>query len=100
MKIITAITAAALGAACIATPALARDRVERVTYHDLDLTTPEGQAKLDTRLKRAAWRVCQDDEQGRVRSLDMQRACYRYTRQDMAVQMAQRVAVADTQFGG
>jgi len=56
---------AMLGAVLVATPALAQtaqthDDVPTlgVSYHDLDLTTAKGRARLDMRLERAAAMVC------------------------------------------
>lgn len=49
-----------------ATPALATPQGEEnsasVTYHDLDLSSAEGQAELDARIERAARQVCGLDE--------------------------------------
>lgn len=60
-----AITAAAIGLAVTASPALAGDDTERNTMSvdlaGLDLDTPEGQAMLDRRIDRAAREVCQYD---------------------------------------
>lgn len=79
-------------------PAMAGAPTERVSYADLRLTTAEGQAELQKRLNKAAWRVCLFDESGSLRSGDETAACYRQSRKDVAVQMAQ--ILADQQLGG
>jgi UrcA family protein len=57
MRSITPFIAAAIGAMSIAQPAAAATSVA-VEYHDLDLTTKQGQQELDKRLLRAAKQVC------------------------------------------
>jgi len=58
----TVIAATALSTMMLAAqPALAHDTVsvsQQVRYADLDLSTPEGQARLDARLRHAASAVC------------------------------------------
>jgi len=60
-----AITAAAIGLAVTASPALADGDTEKNTMNvslaGLDLDTPEGQKMLDRRIDRAAREVCQFD---------------------------------------
>lgn len=51
--------AAAIGLAIPAAPALAGDVT--VKYHDLALSTPEGQRTLDRRIHAAARKVCDAD---------------------------------------
>jgi UrcA family protein len=53
-----AILAAALGAALSATPALAGPASVSISYADLNLATPQGQAKLDRRIDAAAKSSC------------------------------------------
>jgi len=53
-----AILAAALGAALSATPALAGPASVSISYADLNLATPQGQAKLDRRIDAAAKASC------------------------------------------
>ena len=50
------IALAAISAIAAATPALAEEI--RVSHHDLNLTTTDGQQTLDRRVDRAAKRVC------------------------------------------
>lgn len=96
---ILAAAAAVIGTATVfITPAVAGTPVERVPYGDLKLTTAEGQAQLQKRLNSAAWRVCMFDERGNLRSGEQQGACYRNTRKNVAVQLAQ--VLGDTQRGG
>ncbi len=56
--LIAAGTLALLGTAL---PAAAQDTVE-VTWRDLDLASPEGQRKLDSRIDRAARKACGMDK--------------------------------------
>ncbi len=61
------LTAAALGLTLSAAPAIAGDErpSTRVEYKDLNLTTPEGQEKLERRIDYAARTIC---GVGRVRT--------------------------------
>lgn len=52
------ILSAAVGAALCATPALASPASVSINYADLDLSTPQGQAKLDRRIARVADQTC------------------------------------------
>ncbi|MEL6878239.1 MAG: UrcA family protein [Pseudomonadota bacterium] len=57
----TAITATALGLAALSTPAIAGgEKAPAVTVEiaDLNLSTPEGQERLDRRIETAARKVC------------------------------------------
>lgn len=89
MTIKSAILAAALGAAMFAAPASAESPGVRVSYADLDLTTPAGVAELEKRVKRAAWRLCKFSGEGAMRDRLNQVRCYRAARQTSAVQIAQ-----------
>lgn len=91
-------TLAAAGTALTASPAMAGASRELVRYDDLRLTTAEGQAELQDRLHRAAWKVCMFDADGRLRTSEEHSACYRATRKDGAVRMAQ--VVAEHRLGG
>lgn len=53
---------AALGLALPAAPALAQNEPVDIKYKDLDLATPEGQAKLDRRIDKAARKACGADQ--------------------------------------
>jgi UrcA family protein len=100
MQIRQTVLALAVGIATItaAVPAMAGAPSERVSYADLRLGTAEGHAELQKRLNKAAWRVCMFDDDGSVRSSELATTCYRATRKDVAVQMAQ--VLADRQLGG
>ena len=97
MKAISTLLAAALGAAIVASPASA-EQTRRVTYHDLNLTTAEGQAALQKRLDRAAWQVCLSNDAGTPGSAQIHNSCYREARKQVAVSFA--AIVADSQRGG
>lgn len=56
----TVLAASLLGLAAFAQPAFAQQS-RAVTTADLDLSTPEGQARLDGRIRAAARDVCQID---------------------------------------
>ena len=90
---------AAAAAALAAGPAAASaPPTEFVSYHDLNLAGPDGQAQLQDRLDKAARRVCRFDDSGQIRTADEENACYRASRQQAAVQMAQ--AVSEERRGG
>lgn len=84
-----ALAAAALGGALLAAmPAAAAStmemRVTQVRYGDLDIADPEGRAKLDQRLNRAARRVC-----GPVENRDAREAAEAVACQRAALEQAQ-----------
>lgn len=87
--------ALAFAAAALAVPAVAADEVPSVgvRYGDLDLTSAEGQRKLDSRLERAAREVCGVDEKMVGSHLRSQhsRVCYREARRHLDQQYAQLV---------
>jgi UrcA family protein len=61
----TTLTAAALGIAIIATPAVAAPEAGdsmKIEYNDLNLSTAEGQERLNQRIDRAARKLCRADE--------------------------------------
>ncbi len=77
----TVLTTAALGLAVISTPALAGPTdipsVE-IAIADINFATPEGQAQLDRRVKKAAQTICGLDSRrsgSRIPSMDSKR-CY------------------------
>lgn len=89
-----AMTLAAIGLAGTAiSPTLANETetmTVRVEYNDLNLATPEGQAKLDKRLEKAVRTVCRTRSHtggSRVLSLDAQ-ACLAKARADVRQQVA------------
>ncbi len=99
MKLTSIVLALAASAGALtAAPALAGVTTERVGYGDLELTTPQGQAELQRRLNRAAWRVCLYDGDRSLRASDQTATCYRQARREVAVEVAQ--IVADRQLGG
>lgn len=96
-------TMAALGIALIASPALAGEEGGQsmsIQYRDLNLSTPEGQAKLDQRIDVAARQVCgvsQPATGSRIKSRSQQ-ACYEEARKSVKQQVA--AMVAQNQRGG
>lgn len=99
----TALTAASIALVATATPAIAGPMdvpTQKVSYADLDLTSPEGQAVLDRRIDAAARKVCAMDEirtSTRIKSRES-KACYAKARASAANQVAG--IVADKQLGG
>lgn len=92
------ILGAALAAALSSGVANAGERSERVSYRDLDLASVEGQAELQQRLDSAARRVCRFTDDGQIVTPVEENACYRETRQNVDVQVAQ--LTAEIQRGG
>lgn len=101
-------TAAAIGAALIATPAIAGSnqagshpaQSTTVKYSDLNLASPEGQATLQRRIEAAARKVCrvgQERTGTRLRSNERQE-CFAKARQSARKQIA--VAMEGKQLGG
>jgi len=87
--------ALAVVAAALAVPAAAAEEAPRVGVHygDLDLTSAEGQQKLDQRLERAAREVCgmnQTAVGSHLRS-SHSRECYREARRHLDQQYAEAV---------
>ena len=97
MKARTLTLSAALAAALLASPAMA-ERTEAVPYGDLNLTTPEGQSTLQTRLNKAARNVCRFDDNDRIVTPEQENACYRLARKKVDVRFAE--VVAANQRGG
>ena len=96
--------ALAVVAAALAVPALAADEAPRigVRYGDLDLTSAEGQQKLDQRLERAAREVCGMNETAvgsHLRS-NHARECYREARRQLDQQYAAVVNRKSAARGG
>jgi UrcA family protein len=98
MRSPVAFLACALGAAAFSAPALAGMPSVSVPYGDLNLTTANGQAQLQQRLDKAAWKVCMFDQQGDLRTGDDHTVCYRAARKEVAVQFAR--VVNERQLGG
>jgi UrcA family protein len=98
MIIKTAATlAAAIGALGFAIPASANAShttavAERVSYADINLLTPEGQAELERRVKRAAFQVCQKEPGNAMRAPRADTQCYREARQQGQLRVAQVIA--------
>lgn len=95
------LTAATLGLALIATPAMA-DAGETVSieYRDLNLSSPEGQKRLDRRINQAAAKICglRESRSGTRLSSRKSKECYEKARQSAAKQVA--VMVTNEQRGG
>lgn len=91
MKFHSLILATAAAAAVFTTPAMARP-VALVKVTDLKLTTAEGQAELQSRVNKASRKVCRFDESGRLRTAQEENACYRKTRKDVQVLVAELVS--------
>ncbi|AOL25042.1 UrcA family protein [Erythrobacter litoralis] len=89
-----AITAAAIGLAFTASPALAAGPAERNTMNvslaGIDLDTPEGQEMLDRRIERAARDVCQFDRKRTGTRIQSQAAtdCYEKAKASAKQQVA------------
>ncbi len=95
--------AAALGlatAAIVAQPAMAgSDRVTvNVAYGDLNLTTEEGQDELQSRVDRAAKKVCRIGGKRTLSNALAERACYQEAHKKVSVQMAS--LIRDNKLGG
>ncbi|HEY7807905.1 MAG TPA: UrcA family protein [Croceibacterium sp.] len=65
--------------ATIPAAAFAAPQSVEVQYGDLDLSTPQGQAQLDSRIERAARQICTRHEvtTGSIRSTTLDETCYR-----------------------
>jgi UrcA family protein len=97
------LTAAAAGIALIATPVLAGESSSQsmsINYRDLNLSTPEGQEKLDQRIDIAARQLCQmsDTATGTRIQSSSKKACYENARKSVKSQIA--TLVAENQRGG
>lgn len=92
----TPLIAAAIGVMLAAYPAAAAEKTPNsvtVQYKDLDLATPEGQKKLDARIKRAAEEVCKSNEVitgTRVRSPERLQ-CFNEARTAVRAQVAAKI---------
>ena len=104
----TPLTAAALGAALIAAPAIAGTNAAtsgsgqsiKVQYADLNLATAAGQEQLSRRIDSAARKVCKVGEHRtgtRIQSSE-RKECYAKARQSARSQMASMVS--ENQRGG
>jgi len=92
-----AILAATIGALGLAAPAFAGPArsaatVQHVVYDDLDLVSAEGQAELQRRVDKAASRVCMFEPDGSLRQSRNHAQCYRETRKQVAVRVAQAIS--------
>lgn len=97
--------AALLGLALTAAPALAGEPTQvKVVYSDLDLTTPEGQKTLETRLDAAARKACDYDVRvtGSHLPTSQSRTCYRKATERAQDVMATAIdnATASNRLGG
>jgi UrcA family protein len=95
-----ALLVAAIGALGSAVPAAAGPAQsptataagQRISYADLDLLSPDGQAELQRRVDRAAWLVCQQNPNDARRAPRADSQCYREARQQGALRVAQVIA--------
>ncbi len=88
------LAAAAFGTATVfAVPAAAGASIG-VKYSDLDLSTRDGQQKLERRIDSAAREACGMDEvrTGRFTPSTAQRQCYQQAKADVGEQVAQAIA--------
>lgn len=88
MTVRTLALAAAL--AIVPATAFAATQSVEVKYDDLDLSTPKGQAQLNSRIERAATQVCSRHGivTGSIRSTSRDEDCYR----DALAKLKERVA--------
>jgi UrcA family protein len=91
MKTRSAILAAALGAAMLATPAFAGST--GISYSDLNLATPQGQAQLDRRIDSAARSMCgiADVRTGTMLQGTKNKQCYEAAKASARKQVAERI---------
>lgn len=99
----TALTAASIALVATAAPAIAGPLdapTQKVSFADLDLSTPEGQAALDRRIDAAARDVCHLDDMRTGTRLKAQerKRCYAKARASAENQVA--AIIEDRQRGG
>jgi UrcA family protein len=92
-----AILAAAIGALGLTAPAYAKSTrynatVQHVGYGDLDLLSADGQAELQRRVDKATSRACMFEQDGALRQSRDYAQCYRETRRQVAVQVAETIS--------
>ena len=90
-----------LALAAFATPAAAQTISVDVSYADLDLTSPQGQAVLDRRIHSAAREICGGNEQrtgSRIVMNTKMRTCIAEVKAKAATQVA--AAKRERQLGG
>ncbi len=80
--------AALLSAATLLPSAAASAAERRVSYADLDLTTPAGRAAIDARIRAAASRICLRDN----RNLSQAVACSRESAAQARAELDRRLA--------
>lgn len=87
---------AAVGACALATAAAAGTGEEKVvatvTYADLDLGTKAGSAKLKSRIRWAATKVCSDYQRPAPTGLEVNRRCFREAMDGALRQMDRAIA--------
>jgi UrcA family protein len=94
MRITNALFALAAAAAITSGPAAAQSASLNVRYSDLDLSTADGQAKLESRIDQAARKTCGMDERhvgSRIASRDA-RDCYAQTKQQVHERVTAMIA--------
>ena len=73
----TLLAAALFVAATATVPVFAQNVSKAVSYADLDLTTPDGQARLNTRLRHAVQTVCGATNPRDLKEVSAVRRCRR-----------------------
>ena len=73
----TLLSAALFVAATATVPVFAQNVSKAVSYADLDLSSPDGQARLNSRLRRAVQAVCGAANPSELKSLRTVRRCRR-----------------------
>jgi UrcA family protein len=101
MKTRSAILAAALSAAVLATPALADTPNARIRTSDLNLATAQGQEQLDRRIDAAARAMCgiSDIRTGTILQGNKQKQCFESARVTARQQVAAQIAHTDAAGG-
>lgn len=72
--------------------------VVTVSLSDLDLTTEEGVATMQKRVRAAALKACMFDEKGQIVAPEAQNNCARVAHKQSQTQMAQKIA--NVRYGG
>lgn len=89
--------AVACALATAASPALAGGMViERVGYADLDLGSEAGRAKLESRVRWAAIRVCSDYQLPAPTGLSVNRDCFQKAMDDARQKLDHAIAVRES----
>ena len=97
MKTMIFLAAFAVSAAA---PATAKDApmIETITYHDLDLSSPRDQARLQQRVASVASRMCADVTGATPAPAPVDRACYRKTVDAAQADVQRAIAAAGARY--